>query len=80
MEYVKSEIEMAVRGILSASVSEVDARRSLLIMHGQHLPRGVSFLGSLSVVFGSTGRRAHFSLARGGDDLMPMEISVEVME
>ncbi len=78
MEYSKSVIESAVRAILKKSADEIEARSTMIIMHGQHLPRGVNFVGSPRVIFSEHVREASFDLTRGRGEPMSINVRVEV--
>jgi hypothetical protein len=45
MEYDKTRIGNVVRDILLQSSTEAEARRGILIVHGQYLQQGISFVG-----------------------------------
>ena len=80
--YDRTTVEGAVRSILRCAPNQGTARRWLLIMHGQQLPTGVSWVSGPTIKFEEDGtRRAHFTLTVGrGDDPLHIDVRVDPNE
>ncbi len=82
MKYDRATVEGAVRSILRRAPDRMTAQRWLLIMHGQQLPTGVSWVSGPTLKFEEDGtRRAHFTLTVGREsDPLSIDVHVEPSE